>query len=442
MDNVSNRRNQIKHSLIFTLFVLILLTGSLMPTRAAVEPLATPNTDEPTDGPVAWSSPPQPEVFDGLTAPLIALSGFSDSAMHAPSANVENVEFVGHIGGSTYSVFVQGNYAYIGQGPHLTILDISNQASPSVVGKTAPFPDIVQDIYVSGDYAYVTSLYSGLRVVDISVPSNPTEVGFYDTPGLARGVAVAGDYAYIADGYDSGLRVVDISSPSSPSEVGFYDTPGEAFCVAVAGDYAYVGDGGPGLRVVDISSPSSPSEVGFYDTPGYADGVAVMGDYAYVADGYSGLRVVDISNPSNPSEVGFYDTPEFAENVAVAGDYVYVADWYGGLRVVDISVPSNPTEVGFYDTLGDAEDVAVAGDRAYVIGGSGLQVFDISDPSNPSEVGIYDTPGQGFGVAVARGASPGHTYVYVADTDGGLIILSHAHMYIYLPVIMRDVTSP
>ena len=156
-------------------------------------------------------------------------------------------------------------------------------------------------------------------------------MGFYNTPGSAWGVAVAGGYAYVADG-GSGLRVVDVSTPSNPTEVGFYDTPGGAEGVAVAAGYAYVADG-YGLRVVDVSDPTNPTEVGFYDTPGSAHGVAVAGGYAYVTD-WQGLRVVDVSTPSDPTEVGFYDTPGWAEGVAVAGGYAYVADGSGGLLIL------------------------------------------------------------------------------------------------------------
>jgi hypothetical protein len=330
----------------------------------------------------------------------------------------QNVEFVGHIGGVTRAVAVQGNYAYIGEGPRLTILDISDPASPTVVGKMDPLPDIVRGVAVAGDYAYVADgYYGGLRVVDVSDPSNPTEAGSYDTPGYAWGVAVAGGYAYVADGLE-GLRVVDVSHPSNPAEVGSYDTV-YAMGVAVAGDYAYVADGGRGLRVMDVSDPSNPQEVGACDTPDFARGVVVAGEYAYVADEGAGLCVVDVSDPYNPAEVGFYDTPGWAYGVAVAEGYAYVADGGAGLRVVDVSDPSNPTEVGFYDTPGDAWGVAVAGDYAYVAdGGAGLRVVDVSDPSNPTEVGFYDTPGYAKDVAVAR------DYAYVADGYyGGLRVV-------------------
>jgi hypothetical protein len=43
-------------------------------------------------------------------------------------------------------------------------------------------------------------IQAGLRVIDVSNPSSPREVGFYDTPGWASGVAVSGTYAYVADG--------------------------------------------------------------------------------------------------------------------------------------------------------------------------------------------------------------------------------------------------
>jgi hypothetical protein len=170
-------------------------------------------------------------------------------------------------------------------------------------------------------------------VIDVSNPSSPREVGFYDTPGYAFGVVVSGAYAYVADG-GAGLRVIDVSDPSSPREVGVYDTPGNARGVAVSGSYAYVADGYEGLRVIDVSNPSSPREVGFYDMPWWAEDVVVSGSYAYVADGGAGLRVIDVSNPSSPREVGFYDTPGYASGVVVSGTYAYVADGRGGLVIL------------------------------------------------------------------------------------------------------------
>jgi hypothetical protein len=64
-------------------------------------------------------------------------------------------------------------------------------------------------------------------------------------------VAVAGSYAYVAD-YNCGLRVIDVSNPESPQEVGYYDTPGDAWRVSVMGRLVYVADGDHGLQVIEF----------------------------------------------------------------------------------------------------------------------------------------------------------------------------------------------
>ena len=48
-------------------------------------------------------------------------------------------------------------------------------------------------------------------------------VGRYDTGGSAFGVFISGSYAYVADSY-TGLRIIDVSDPTHPSEVGLYNT--------------------------------------------------------------------------------------------------------------------------------------------------------------------------------------------------------------------------
>ena len=105
------------------------------------------------------------------------------------------------------------------------------------------------------------------------IPSKPLELqpanavlGIYDPPDDPYDVAVSGDVAYVADAM-GGLRCIDISDPSAPSELGYFDTPGYTYDVVVSGDVAYVADSDYGLRCIDISDPSTPSELGYFDTP-------------------------------------------------------------------------------------------------------------------------------------------------------------------------------
>ncbi len=50
-------------------------------------------------------------------------------------------------------------------------------------------------VVIQGRYAYVAGVQAGLVVVDVTDPAHPRQVGGYDTPGAAYGVAVGGDYA-------------------------------------------------------------------------------------------------------------------------------------------------------------------------------------------------------------------------------------------------------
>ena len=95
---------------------------------------------------------------------------------------------------------VQGRYAYVGVGPRLVVVDVGDPTRPVAVGGTGLLPDAVMGVAVSGAYAYVADGSGGLRVVDVSDPASPREVGSYGTPLYAYGVAVSGAYAYVADG--------------------------------------------------------------------------------------------------------------------------------------------------------------------------------------------------------------------------------------------------
>ena len=59
------------------------------------------------------------------------------------------------------------------------------------------------DIRVAGSYVYLANNEGvGLRVFDVSDPTNPVEVGSYNTPNDTVAVDVSGSYAYLADRYD------------------------------------------------------------------------------------------------------------------------------------------------------------------------------------------------------------------------------------------------
>lgn len=275
----------------------------------------------------------------------------------------------------------------------------------------------------SGKYAYVTNGYGlSLSVIDVSDLTRPRIVGSYDIrdvptrvstmPYNATAVCVAGDHAYVADGgTEGGLRVMDVSDPTEPCLVGFC---GIRFAtqVCVLGSYAYVAANG--LHVIGVTDPGSPNEVGYccvLDCGLPYGSVDVSGGYAYLAC-KTGLRVIDISDPGNPRAVGICDTFKPAREIHVSGRYAYVTAGYHGFRVVDVSDPENPSEVGYCacdapePPASSMRGVWVAGRYAYATDSDhveyGLRVIDVSDPGNPHEVGSCYITGSACDVHVVE----------------------------------------
>ncbi len=313
-------------------------------------------------------------------------------------------------------------YVYIAAGDGgLRVVDAINPTEPIEVG-FYDTPGTAQDIYApdSRHIVYMADGGGGLRVVDVSDPTTPTELGFVETGSYlwlrARSVDVSDNIAYLAI-YDLAgstwfpsprgiLEVIDVSNPANPTRVANHKIANYIHDIDVSGDVAYLalhplGSGSEGLLILDVTNPSNPTELGFYGTPGEAEAVYISNNIAYIADGSRGLRVLDVSDPANPAELGFYDTPGTAQDVYVSDNIAYVADGSSGLRVIDVSDLADPTGLGYYDTPGDAQDVYVSDNIAYIADGpGGLRVVDVSNPATPTEVGFYDTPGDAKAVYV------------------------------------------
>lgn len=340
--------------------------------------------------------------------------------VYADNPTGENVEIVSQLWGGFDALFVEGNTAYMSDGSRLVILDFTNPVTPIVIGKSAVAPGFIQGIFVTNNKAYVADAYPGLRIFDVSVPANPTELGRLSLPTGATGIFVVGNIAYVAAG-SSGLRIIDVSSPAAPTELGVYDTP-TINKIYVSGTTAYVAAGSSGLRIIDVSNPVLPTELGFYQGPigESALEVVVVSTTAYVAYSDGGLRVVDISNPTNPTELGFLLSPNQAKGVYAAdNNTAYVADENDGLQIIDVTNPLSPTLIGAEDEA-EGEGVYVVGDKAYVANRGGtLRVVDISNPAAPAQVGIYT----GLYDLDPPYVADGRAYVGYSDGQGGMRIL-------------------
>jgi hypothetical protein len=253
----------------------------------------------------------------------------------------------------------------------------------------------------------------GLRVIDITNPNLPSEIGFLEEV-WAWDLAVSGNYIYIAN-LAIGLLVIDATDPANPMQVGVCDVPepGWAWSIAVSGDYAYVGDDWGSLRVMDITNPTLPTEVGLCETRGVPEGVTVSMGFAFIANYHSGLQVINVSNPASPVEAGYYESPdtEHTSRVAVSGSYAYVAN-SANLDIYDCSDAIGlPTVVTGLTIARDGNDVLLSwNDDANPY----YRIYSSTDPTPPFPTweGTTDQPS----FRIVNGLSSNRQFYYVVGS--------------------------
>lgn len=169
-----------------------------------------------------------------------------------PSAPSKVADFPTAPSGTADGLAVAGNYVYLAdRWTGLRIINIANPALPMQVGGVQPTRAATR-VALAGNYAYVAG--EGFGVIHITNPAAPVEI--YNTRG-AVSVAARGPYAYVVNG--AALRILDMTIPSMPADVGEMITPGDAWDVAVDENYIYVADSAGGLLIYQF--PPSVSAV-------------------------------------------------------------------------------------------------------------------------------------------------------------------------------------
>lgn len=339
-------------------------------------------------------------------------------------------------------------------------------------------------------FSFITGLAMGFGYVTKASPETAdppkeiqasTEIGRLDTEGPAMALEISGNYVYLADGL-GGLRVIDISTPLSPSEVGYwnYSGAGNIVQVKLQGNYAYVLEDNntynswDGLRIINITTPTNPTLVGScrvgwlildgrYDYWSRASDIVIQSPTeCFIVGSRSGVSGIATATITNPSRVGvFYHPQENSRAIDISGSYTYVGLYGGaiygayvhdafifdpamvtsvytglstisirvygnyvisgisgnGIRISDITTPTSPSYVASY-ALGGATvyDTCTAGGYFYFSCGSNLIVTD-NNVGSLSTVWTYDTPGEAYDTEVSG------SYIYIADGSAGLTVI-------------------
>jgi cysteine-rich repeat protein len=140
-------------------------------------------------------------------------------------ANPSNPSLIGELNvGGGYENFIRaGNYGFMsGSNNGFDVLDLSNEAQPTFVtnysyGNGAEY----RSMELVGDYLYLTSVFWGLEIVDVSDPTSPAHVSLLDfVETRSVGVTSDGHLAFVKT--SSEIVLVDVGNPYSPQILDTY----------------------------------------------------------------------------------------------------------------------------------------------------------------------------------------------------------------------------
>lgn len=139
----------------------------------------------------------------------------------------------------------QGSILYVahsgGRSASLQIIDASDPAALTPIGRIEIGGFSGDDVLVSGNYAFVLGDFgvSTLYVIDVHDPSHPTLVAETFVGDSASQMSMAGNRLYVAD-TSHDLVIIDVANPLEPVPLRLSFSRWDAVAVSLAGDQALV----------------------------------------------------------------------------------------------------------------------------------------------------------------------------------------------------------
>ncbi len=232
--------------------------------------------------------------------------------------NVDTIARIDTAGWSAVDVDAMGDYAYVAT-YDLEIFNVANPGEPSLIN-TVELSYTITDIAAGDGYVYGLDYDGRMFVIDVDPPESAyllkTHEPFADD---VNGIAIDGDYGYLAAGY-SGLMIVDLSVPGSEQVVNSLDLQDLAFQVVVSNSTVYLMGVG-NLHIVDANTPEAPILLKSIPISGNG-GLYLYMDGGYVFVSHGAVHVIDATVPAEAFEVGAFEANIPGEVVA-SGGYVY-----------------------------------------------------------------------------------------------------------------------
>jgi hypothetical protein len=307
-----------------------------------------------------------------------------------------------YLAGQTLNMDIVGTTLYLSTDNGLFILDVSNLQSPTVLGYYPAYRRLNRTIQ-QGNCLFMASK-TGFSIFEITDDGQlifqthfQASLWGESREGYSIGILL-GNYLAISD-LNSGIRIIDVSHPANPTQVsvipdsiqrrliGIYDN-----VLLIEGGYIYL---------YDMTNPLEPVSLGCKTPTNRVMRTFMQGNYLYAAeasrDGEShGLEIFNFQDHIHLLSRGYVATSSYANDVEVSGDYAFIAEERHRFDVVDVCDHSQPIIISTLVLDGGATPISVTVDDGFAIlccGYSGFYVINVQNPAEPFIAGYYNTPG-------------------------------------------------
>ena len=259
--------------------------------------------------------------------------------------DVSNIQHPVRLGGidtpgKAWAIDVFKGRAYVADdSTGLLVFDVTTPTKPRLTGQFNP-GGFAEDIKIHNGIAYVAFFDKGLYLLNLDSPDKPKLISHLDIPGNARGIELDGNdehYAYISSWY-AGLQIVDIKNKQQPVITGHYDTDGATWGTVQNNDIIFALDWWEGIKSINIKNKQKPSYISRYQAKEAITDLAIKGNYIFTTNNHSGLQVHDIRNPLNPMWITGLDLPGSSSSISIANNHAFIQS-STKIIVVDINNP-------------------------------------------------------------------------------------------------------
>ncbi len=279
-----------------------------------------------------------------------------------------------------------GGVLTYGAGQHVNFALVDDPFSPV---SQLTFDGVISEALILGKYALLSQEGLGLRVIDLSVPSDPLDLGLYPLSGTVFHLASWGNLLFVS-GVDPGIQIFEFAifngqNPTLDLKAREVIPVSDPIMAMAASEWKIYAATGKEIKVYDLTDPSLILEIDSLPITLPARAMAINGDSLFVAAGAEGLHIIDLSAPVAADLLATH--PVRSESLYLAGRLVYVAAGNGGLHLLNagpIATATFDVQVGPGGTLTFSPDPVNVntGDTVNWIWGSNLHSTTSGIPPN------------------------------------------------------------